>query len=93
MASSVKAKTGDKEIAYYIEDQSREARQRYKQKLKYNKGVDTLPDPYKLTTGWINDMSVWPDITFGDIYSYLIDSPGVYTKESLKAYKSLDAFK
>jgi hypothetical protein len=92
MASSVNDKTSDKEIAYYIEDQSREARQRYKQKLKYGKDLDSLPDPYKLSSGWVNDMSVWPDITFGDIYSYLIDSPGVYTKQSLKAYKSLDAF-
>lgn len=33
-----------------------------------------------------------PDLTYGDIYEYLIESPGQYTKESLKAYKSFEAY-
>ncbi|XP_033747958.1 uncharacterized protein LOC117332976 [Pecten maximus] len=81
------------DIAYYIEDQPREARQRYETKLTYDKGQKSLPNPYRLSSGWVNDISTWPDLTYGDIYNYLIDSPGVYTKESMKAYKSLDAYR
>ena len=29
---------------------------------------------------------------YPDIYSYLVESPGEFTRETLKAYKSLDAF-
>lgn len=34
-----------------------------------------------------------PIVTFGDVYSYLINRSSSYTQESLKAYKSLDAYK
>ena len=33
----------------------------------------------------------WPDVTYPDIYNYLIVTPGM-THEQLKAYKSLDGF-
>ena len=47
-------------------------------------------DPYEMKD-WIDDVSLWPSIEFGSIYAYLIDMPGEFTKEKLKAYKSLDA--
>ncbi|XP_076304603.1 uncharacterized protein LOC143222248 [Tachypleus tridentatus] len=34
-----------------------------------------------------------PNITYGDIYIYLINRTSTYTNESLKGYKSLDAYK
>ncbi|XP_076335045.1 uncharacterized protein LOC143243089 [Tachypleus tridentatus] len=34
-----------------------------------------------------------PYITYGDIYIYLINRTSTYTNESLKGYKSLDAYK
>ena len=37
-------------------------------------------------------MTKWPDLQFGDIYTYLINIEGCYTKENLKAYKSLEAY-
>ena len=32
-------------------------------------------------------------MAYGDIYNYLIDSVSVFSKESLKAYKGLEAYK
>ena len=52
-----------------------------------------VPDPFGLVDDeWVDDVRRWPQVEFGDIYTYLIDTKGVFTKESLKAYKSLDAF-
>ncbi|XP_041354900.1 uncharacterized protein LOC121372566 isoform X1 [Gigantopelta aegis] len=31
--------------------------------------------------------------SFGDVYLYLIDTPSIYNKDSMKAYKSLEAYK
>lgn len=34
----------------------------------------------------------WMDVEFGEIYCYLVDSPGQFTWETLKAYRSLEAY-
>ena len=34
---------------------------------------------------------MWPNLEIGDIYTYLIDTKGSFTKDKLKAYKSLQA--
>ena len=68
-----------------------EAKKRYKEKLVLQ--FEELTDPYALPeTAWSDDITKWPNVEFGDIYNYLIDSKGCYTKESLKAYKSLEAY-
>lgn len=62
----------------------------YVDKLKYL-GLETCP--YEIPASeWIDDVSVWPPVTYPDIYNYLIESSGQYTPDSLKAYKSLDAY-
>ena len=49
---------------------------------------ENLPDLYSIKQEeWTDD--VWPNVEYGDIYIYLIDTKSAYTKESLKAYKSL----
>ena len=35
-----------------------EAKLRYVSKLAYNKGTSFLPDPYALSTGWVDDPAV-----------------------------------
>ena len=37
-------------------------------------------------------MSRWPPIEFPHVYTYLIDTPGEFTREKLKAFKSLQAY-
>ena len=54
---------------------------------------EVLPDPFSISQDlWKDDMTQWPDLLYGDVYSYLIETKGPYTKEKLRAYKSLDAF-
>ena len=69
------------------------AHNRYSDKLKYARGTKCLPDPYQLSFGWSDSPRNWPDIIFGDIFMYLIETPGSFTREVLKAYKSLEAYK
>ena len=62
----------------------------YLMKLKVN-GHD-LKHPYDVPDKlWLDDPSKWPEIQFGGIYTYLIEIPGIFTKENLRAYKSLEA--
>ena len=52
-----------------------------------------LQDPYTIEESlWSEDMSKWPDLQFGDIYTYFVDTEGCYTKEKLKALKKLHAY-
>ena len=67
------------------------AKLRYKEKLEK---LGKIEDPYlhwehsTLKEEWQN----WPKVEYPDIYNFLIQSPSIYTGESLKAYKSLDAY-
>ena len=50
-------------------------------------------DPYAVEhIKWIDYLTLWPPVEFRDIYAYLMDTPGEFTKEKMRAYKSLDAF-
>ena len=70
------------------------AKKRYEQKLTELKipndplALDETKD-FNLTT----DISNWPDVSFADIFCYLINYPSQYSKGSLKAYKSLESYK
>ena len=66
-------------------------RKRYLEKLKID--GHELGDPFAMEgEQWSEDLTMWPELEFGDLYTYLIESKGVYTKENLKAYKSLEAY-
>ena len=52
---------------------------------------------YKLGTGTNNSSSLvdwyeWPEVTYADIYNFLINTTSYCTHEQLKAYKSLDGY-
>ena len=80
------------QLSEYVKNLTNSAKSRYLEKLTVA-GKRTLPDPYSIRNGWTADLTDWPDLTFGDIYTYLIETPGIYTKESLKAYKSLEGYR
>ena len=82
--------SADLKYKYYLE-LSEESRKRYDEKIDLLGGVD----PYfrmdaKSTSSAVEWMD-WPDVMHGDIFNYLILTPG-YTFEQLLAYKSLDGY-
>ena len=79
------------ETSEHSVDLSDEDLTRYREKLKLAP-VEQLPDPYTLKEKWINDISSLPETTRRDVTEYLLDTPSAYTKESIKAYKSLEVY-
>ena len=68
------------------------AKQRYREKMEK---LGALEDPYlmydhgqEIYVDWYD----WPQVEYPNIYNFLIETPSVYTGESLKSYKSLDAY-
>ena len=60
----------------YLQGLSSEARIRYDRKLAVC-GLKTCP--YMLPAMvWRNNPSEWPDIDYGDVYAYLIETPGMF---------------
>ena len=41
---------------------------------------------------WVDDVTKWPTVLYGDVYNHLIESKGRYMQQSLRAFKSLEAF-
>ena len=66
------------------------AQNRYRDKLKLL-GLKEDEDPYK-STNFVDDMTLWPPVSYGDIFCYFIDRPGVYTKQQLLQWRSLEAY-
>ena len=67
------------------------ARKRYLEKLKIDS--HELDDPFGIDGDqWSEDLTQWSDLGFRDLYTYVIDSQGIYTNGKLKAYKSLNAY-
>ena len=64
----------------YCEELGETAKERYRQRL----AVLGICDPYVWSVGVDHNP---------DIYKYVISTPGVYTHQELKAYKSLEAYK
>jgi hypothetical protein len=75
---------------YYI-NLKEEDKKNYISKLTLCDGV-VLPDPFSFKDNWSNDVSLLPDITWPEMYIYLIETPSEFTKDKLRAYKSLEAY-
>ena len=86
------------EMSSYLDSLKGSDRLRYENKFrclynttdKENMLLEAL-DPYQLgSESWVDDPSVWSEVEFPHIYVYLIDTPGKFTREKLKALKSLE---
>ncbi|KAH3817734.1 hypothetical protein DPMN_119289 [Dreissena polymorpha] len=57
------------DVSIYVKGLDTEARSRYFDKLKYENGMKSLLDPYKIPTEkWSKDVTNWPSNEFGQIY-------------------------
>ncbi|KAL3877551.1 hypothetical protein ACJMK2_035248 [Sinanodonta woodiana] len=73
----------------YLESLVGDVRVRYIQKT-----AKIQIDPYKLPAdAFSDDRTKWPEISYVDIVHFLIFQQSAYTKDQLKNYKSLDAYK
>ena len=79
------------EESEYFESLIEEDKKSYLAKLTLPT-VEQLPDPFILHSNSSDDVSSLPDKTYPDIYHYLIGYPNQFSKESLKAYKSLESY-
>ena len=62
----------------------KERKSKYKRKLTLTNG-QLLLDPYGTAENWMSDVKLMPDISWGDMYNYLSNSPIEYTHDNLEA--------
>ena len=73
----------------YRDSLSAKNRQMYAKKLKIIAGID----PYSVSANFFSQsMTEWLEIEFPDIVNYLLFSTSKFTKEQVKAYKSLQSY-
>ena len=63
---------------------------RYKYKI-----IHVGQDPYTMPPEiWVSydNASIYPEVTYPDIYNYLISTPSPYTGDQMKAHKGLEAY-
>ena len=80
-------------MARYYHDFCVVEKERYRAKLEVI-GLRIEDDPYLPINAarFLPDMSLWPKIEYGHIFSYFVTRPGTYTQEQLLSWKQLDAY-
>ena len=68
----------------YFNELQKEGKAKYKRKLTLTNG-QLLPDPYGIVENWNTDAKLMSDVSWGDMYNYLTNSPSEYTRDNLKA--------
>ena len=67
------------EYASSLQSQDKE---RYAEKLAvlYGSNTDSI-DPFDIPDDkWVDDIFLWPPVEYGDDYTYLVDTPGQFTR-------------
>ena len=67
------------------------AQRRYVEKLGYL-GLEDKDDPYLDSENFKDDMTKWPQVEYGHIFCYYVERPGIYTRQQLLQWKSLDGY-
>ena len=79
-------------MSEYLKSLESNNAQCYIKKLTLTTG-ECLPDPYTLVAEDCEEnINKFPDITWRAVTEYLLETASLYTKESMKACKSLEAF-
>ena len=68
----------------YFSELQKEDKAKYNRKLTSTNG-QLLPDLYGTVENWKSDAKLMPDVSWGDMYNYLVNSPIEYTHDNLKA--------
>ena len=76
----------------YYKDLTEEDKKTYEKKLTLSNGV-LLCDPYDIADHDLSqDETELPDISFPDVSFYLVETPSEFTRDKIRAYKSLEAY-
>ncbi len=69
------------------------AKQRYTKKINLL-GHQEEDEPYseRSLLKFIDDLTLWPPVEYGHNICYFVERPGVYTKQELMQWKSLQAY-
>ena len=80
-------------MSEYFKSLSEEARKRYLTKLECV-GLGINNDPYlpENDSKFNYNMSNWPSLEFGHIFTYYITRPGTFTQEELMSWKQMEAY-
>ena len=68
----------------YFNKLEKEDKAKYKRELTLTNG-QSLPDPYGIVENWKSDAKLMSDVSWGDMYNYVTNSPSEYTHNNLKA--------
>ena len=77
-------------VSDFFSSLDRESASRYIQKMK-RYGLES--DPLLRVGTWSRDATAWPQVTYGDVFNYLIHAKSPYTAKDFKAYKGFEAYK
>ena len=69
-----------------VNELQKEDKAKYKRKLTLTNG-QLLPDLYGIVENMKSDVKLMPDVSWGNIYKYLVNSPSEYTYDNVKAWK------
>ena len=70
----------------YFNEFQKEEKAKYKGKLTLTNG-QLLPDPYGVVENMKSDTKLIPDVSWGNMYNYIVNSPSEYTYDNVKAWK------